>query len=411
MLPLASSFLYRSFRNSALWEQAFISFGNYLFVWSSSSSFSAHDAAYVISSYTVAIAFYPLYFAWIIQPLRTIYIDKKATQTYLLVTAFIAISAAAFFSLIFTSITSRSGTLISVSFLPLLFSSSFYFLDYFRRLTLLTTTSLKLLSKVSFLLLLARLSCPLFPHAIVFLVFNTIANIFFGILLLFSLFSFRHLFRHDERPFVHILLHDHLPLLVPLAPLGLLSFAVGTFPSLYSIQLLSLEFIFVSKIRSLFSLFNPFFEYLDGAYFLRRLVPSRRQTIATGFFALSIIFGGVLVSFLLPLLLNFIPLHEASALTISDSSHGLFHDPSLIIFLLSLSTFVSFSVRVFISLFRRSLLHGYELLVPVCALPCLFLALKSPTILLTAVLYFSLAFSQFVACLLIYLVKYRLKHC
>jgi len=170
---------------------------------------------------------------------------------------------------------------------------------------------------------------------------------------------------------------------------------------LYSINLPSVQFIFVSRIRSLFSLFNPFFKFLDGAYFLRSPLSTDGEHVVLGRLAFFIALFGMLTSFLVAILLTHykhISSFGLSPLFLTYISPN----AAFFIFLLVSSIFLAFSVRVTLVLYRRFSLHGSELFVASCSLPCLFILLQPPTFASVSSLYLLIALSQLLASLLIY---------
>jgi len=387
--------------NATIFDQVFISLGNFFFVWNSSRIFTPQESALTISFYMIAISFYPFYTSLILQPLYSIYNAGRSSRSYLVVLALLSFALSGLAAYLFSLAIWRSTLTFAHLLTSFFFTSSFFFADYSRRLVLVSRLSTSYLAIISCLLFLTRSSSLIIPQPTIFILVNVIFNLLAGLYLLrHALFS-RQINLSTTDKFAHIFIHEHLPLLFPLAPLGLVSFAVGILPSLYSINLPSVQFIFVSRIRSLFSLFNPFFEFLDGAYFLRSPLSTYREHVVLGRLAFLIALLGMLTSFLVAILLthyNHISSFGLSPLFPTYISPN----ASLVIFLLVSSIFLAFSVRVLLVLYRRFSFHGSELLVASCSLPCLFILLQPPTLASVSSLYFLIALSQLFASLLIF---------
>jgi len=386
---------------TTIFDQAFISLGNFFFVWNSSRTFTSQESALTISFYTIAISFYPFYTSLILQPLYSIYNAGKSTRTYLVVLALLSFALSGLSAYLFSLVIWRS-TLTSAHLLTsFFFTSSFFFADYSRRLVLVSRISTSYLARISCLLFLTRSSSLIIPQPSIFILVNVIFNLFAGLFLLRHALSSRQINVSSTDMLAHIFSHEHLPLLIPLAPLGLVSFAVGILPSLYSINLPSIQFVFVSRIRSLFSLFNPFFELLDGAYFLRSPVSTDREHVVLGRLALLIALFGTPISFFVTKILTNNKHVSFFELSPPFSTH-VFPNAAIVIFLLVFSIFLAFSVRVTLVLYRRLAFHGSELFVASCSLPCLFILLQPPTFASVSSLYFLVALSQLFASLLIF---------
>jgi len=382
-------------------DQVFISLGNFFFVWNSSRFYSIQDSALTISFYTIAISFYPFYYSLILQPLYTIYNAGRSSRTYLVVLALLSFALSGLSAFLFSLVIWRSSLNAVHLLASFTFTSSFFFADYSRRLVLISQIPASNLATTSCLLFLTRSSSLIIVQPSIFISVNVISNIYAGIFLLRYALSSTQFDLVSNQKTGFILRHDHLPLLSSLAPLGLVSFAVGILPSLYSINLPSLQFVFVSRIRSLFSLFNPFFEFLDGAYFLRSPLSTDREHVVLGRLASFIALLGMLTSYLVASLLTHYK-HSSSFVLSPLFSTNVTPNAALFIFLLVSSIFFAYSVRVILVLYRRFSFHGSELLVASCSLPCLFILLKPPTLASVSFLYFLIALSQLIASLLIY---------
>ncbi len=372
-------------------EQLLVSLGNFLFVWNSRVFVPDESQAFLLAVYTLTISFFPLYFALYIQPVRKLYYAQLVGIGYLRFLAILVSASVTLFVLL--GLPFYSGLLSSSQdiFAAIFFAASYFAVDIVRRFFLLESAFPLLLLISSGVLALLRSSASLTQNVYLFLVLNIAGNFLIAFLLLSFVCSkgLRNCVSCESG--INIFMRCHFPSLRLFAPLGLASFVVGAFPMFYSASLAPSFFVYFSRVRSLFSVLNPAFEYLDGSYFLRKSYPTHRESVRSVFSALGVLAVGIFVSLLSALCFYYSSRFRFFVIGNSDLSASPPFFLASLLFVLSLSAFIAFTVRPILVLIRRYLLHDVELKVLLSSLPCLLLVLIPAAPLNVALLYLLLS--------------------
>ena len=382
-----------------VFEQFLVSLGNFLFVWNSRVFVPYDEQAFLLAIYTLTISFYPLYFALYVQPLRKLYHDQLISHGYLrFVTILVGASVILF---VLLALPFYSGLIVGFQYIltAIFFAASYYAFDFVRRCFLLTSASPFLLLIASGALTLFRSSASLANNIHSFFVLNIFANSFVAILLLSLISSNRLRLSASCDSCITLFARFHLPCWRLLAPLGIISFVTTSFPIYYSASLPPSCFVFFGRVRALFAVLNPVFEYLDGSYFLRKSYPGRGESVRAIRFTIVFSLTGLAVSLLLALYFYFSPAFRLFVIGSVDLPTNSLYALVSLFFLLSLSAFVAFALRHVLVLIRRFLLHEAELTVLLSSLPCLMLVLLPVSTQNVAILYLLIPLIQLLTCL------------
>jgi len=336
-------------------EQLLISLSNFLLVYGSSFSLSLADQDFVLTVYTVTIAFFPLFFSLIVQPFLQASYKHKPSIIYLL--CLLILTGFLIFVYILFSYIYR---LSEYSFLQLatlaFFVLSFYYYELTRRF-LFSLGFIKFAFVGAIFIAITRSSVFFFSDAQSFLVVNLLLNfaffLFFLVCILWStssiLFSFSFLFDSSA-----LLLSSHVSSWRIFLPISLLGFVTSSFPMLFASRMLAVDFVLFSKIRALFSLFNPALEYFDGYLSSSSHADPRQLRNAYILSARLITFAGVVFSFLLSFL--FVDSTFAYSFLLiprSQFSIASYDFLPFLVFLIGISSTIMYCVRVYAAFFRR----------------------------------------------------------
>jgi len=345
-------------------EQLVISTGNFLFLWNSNHFASVEAQSCIASIYTLAIAFFPFYFALVVQPLRNLfYIHSLNIATvrhiFFLLITFVSIFSVFAIYRYFPQLSTSTSIAIAALF-PILF----YTLDFLRRLILLCGGSLKVLLVSSSIVAILRSSSPFFADYVSFLVFNILIGFIVCLLLLLLISSCK---IYPTNPIKSITFYQLLISLCKYFPLALLSFCIGSLPMIISARLPPDLFVFVTRVRALFSFLNPIFEYLDGSIFLQRSSPLGSERERCKWLAYSLLIIGSLFSAVFSALYYFMADFRVFLSGLASPPGYLLH-LSVAVFLLAFSSIIAYVVRVYTAMFRRAQMLRAEMYIGLSAL-------------------------------------------
>lgn len=347
-----------------VFEQLVISTGNFLFLWNSKHFESVESQSIVVSIYTLAIAFFPFYFALVVQPLRNLfYLSSLSIATIRHILFLLLLFSLLFFTVVsycyYPQLFTPSSIAISV-----LFSTCFYLFDFLRRLILLGGSYLRVLVLFASIVAILRSSALFFTDYVSFLVVNISFTSIICLLLSLLVVICK---TFPANPIKSITFYHLLSYLFKYLPLALLSFCIGSLPMIISARLSPDLFVFVTRVRALFSVLNPFFEYLDGSIFLKRASPFVSDREKSKRLAFSLLISGCLFSALFSVCYYFSPDFRAFLSSIALPTSSLLHI-SVAVFLLAFSSIIAYVVRVYIAMFRRSQMLRAEISIGLSAL-------------------------------------------
>ena len=347
-----------------IFEQLVISTGNFLFLWNSKHFASVEAQSCIASIYTLAIAFFPFYFALVVQPLRNLFYMRSLSiattrHIFLLLISFVSIFSVFTIYRYFPQLSNSTSIAIAALF-PILF----YILDFLRRLILLCGGSLKVLLLTSLIVAILRSSSPFFTDYVLFLVVNISISFIVCLLLFLHISSYK---IYPASPIKSITFFHLLSSLYKYFPLALLSFCIGSLPMIISARLSPDLFVFVTRVRALFSFLNPIFEYLDGSIFLQRSSSLSGDREKSKWFAHLLLISGCLFSALFSAGYYFLSDFRVFISGLTSPPGYLLH-LSVAVFLLAFSSIIAYVVRVYIAMFRRSQMLRAEILIGLSAL-------------------------------------------
>lgn len=383
-------------KSPELYEQLFISLSNFLIVYGSSLSLPLNDQEFLLTTYTITIGLFPFYYGLVVQPFLQISFTRGVSVGYPLFLLFV-IFAIAFPYIIFSYFWRLNHFDPFQLWILIFFLLSFYACDCSRRL-FFRLGSIQLSFAGACFILIIRSSVLFSDNVTSFLWINIFANLFYCILAFFFVYSLllspRSNYSLSLESFSS-LASRHLSLWSLFAPISILGFLTSSIPLIYASKVPPLDFLLFSKVRSLFSLFNPILEYFDGylasvpsASALRTI--SLYRTSARVLFFAGLSFASIL---------SFISSHGALFDSLLLSSFPLRSDDqgfplALPVFLIGASSVFGYVVRVYAALTRRIGFLRSELYSNALSVSGLLVLFLRPSLYSAAALFLSLSFLQ-----------------
>lgn len=391
-------------KSPSIFEQLSISLSNFLLVYGSSYSLDPTGQEFLLTTYTIAIGFFPFFYGLIVQPFLQLSYDKKLSLDYFFFLPLLTFVLLGLY-LVFSYFYRLGGYAWPQICLLSVYLLSYYFYELARRFLFVRGLIYSSLAG-AFSILAVRSSIFFFVNVQSFLVLNIFIN--FATSAVYFLHVQRSLpsarFRFSSLSGESLLLPvSHLSLWRLLVPVSALGFLTSTMPMLYASKMPASAFLLFSKTKALFSLFNPVMEYFDGylsSFQFASFDRIRQLYILVSKFVFVI--GSIFSLFLAFASSN---RHLAySFLLIPNSQRNSFSgDPlPVIVFLIGFSSVLLYCVRIYSAFFRRIghlRVEFLSVLFSCAGLVALFLA---PTLYSALFLFLSIALLQFCSYLYFY---------